>query len=122
MHWCLDKRVVCIEVAGRLDSPEFRAINETLISYLDQGTAPVHLLCDLTHLEFAENAIDVLPGEAISGQHPAFGWIVFYGSQSLQTQNLARLIAQLANVKPRVVLTRNDGFAFLRLQDPTLPM
>jgi hypothetical protein len=125
--WFIAGRVFLVKYRGSFTSEDIQEIGETgILPVLEQATQTVHLLVDVTEMSGIDFSIKDLvhdPRTAKRYLHPYTGQFVYIVSK----QNahyfhlLASFIAQVYNVKTHVCESYEDGLAYLREIDPTLP-
>src|ERR1044071_673666 len=81
--WLEDKRIIYTELIGTLTSQEAQEMSDTHAKFLSEGTAPVHLIVDVTSLDGVPN--NLRQNASMGGylRHPSLGWTVLIGGSVL---------------------------------------
>jgi hypothetical protein len=131
--WYLEGRI--LQVTDCVTEEEWWERDRLLLQYLDEGGKPpcVHLLLDYRALDDAERAVCVrsfrsyseavfarrYPDRRRVSQHYLLGWLLTIDAPG--GHHLAQTVAQVGNIRYRAFDTLEEGVAFLKSVDETLP-
>lgn len=121
LEWSVPRRVILIKVSGDVSLDELRQFNTELIAFLNEGTAPTHLISignDIrrvpTNLMHIRESISYI-------QHPHIGWtIIVQEKPNPLTSFFVSVAMQATGMKLRQVKTLNDALTTLQRIDQTL--
>lgn len=119
VNWEIERRVIWVSGFGNFDMDDARAINAGIINYLDAGTAPVHVLVDLSKVEQVPHDFIQLKNNQSYMEHPKTGWLIMFGADRMLTF-LATLVTQMMRSKIRFLRTEEEARAFLAEVEPEL--
>jgi hypothetical protein len=119
ISWAQDKRIILLNLIGSLDLEDgFKASNDTN-DYINQGTAPVHLVVDMSELKSFPTNITKVNQMNQYLKNPARGWVVVIGGNSL-SNFLVNVLSQVVKFPVTQRPALNDALDFLRKNDATL--
>ncbi len=81
--WIEDKRIIYTELLGTLTSQEAQEMSDTHAKFLNEGTAPVHLIVDVTRLGAVPTSLRQNTSMGGYLRHPSLGWTVLIGGSVL---------------------------------------
>lgn len=120
--WYLENRIILAHVVGDNSLEDFYVINETIIQYLDQGTAPVHLLIDVTELGNIPSNILKVKQAFTYLDHPSIGWSFFIGEMNAIKKFIVSLTTQMSGLDAKTVDTFEEALLALYRVDVTAMM
>src|SRR5262249_44343349 len=120
LSWYVENRVMMVAAQGDYTDEELIALDDQVIKYLDQSTAPlVHMVMDrqeTTHIPSIKSVTMVK-----WPKHPRYGWTLVVGS----TNPFQRFVVALANNffkgRQRNFDSLDEALDFLNHVDSTLP-
>lgn len=119
INWHIPERVIKITGEGALSFEDTDAINTELVSLLEEGTAPVHILLDASHItNIPHDFVKLKSGQTYIG-HANLGWLVMFGADRMMSF-LASLILQMTRSRIRFCHTEAEALAFLQELEPEL--
>jgi hypothetical protein len=98
-----------------LEMVEYDAI---IVEMLDTAPQPVHVLADVTSLEYFPSLGNARQIKSI--HHPNFGWCVLVGNKNPIMKAVTLLVGTLFGNRIQWLATREEAFAFLQRMDNTL--
>lgn len=121
ISWYAPPHVLFVSITGDMDIPSIRALSENLLAELKQGTPPVHILTDVTHMgrypgnvtEF-RNAMQMLTGRFDSN--------ILIGRSSPMLKFIASVISQVSRYELRMVSSLDEALDALSKIDPNLSL
>lgn len=118
--WYLEDRIILAHVVGDNTLEDFRGINTAIIQHLDQGTAPVHLLIDVTELGNIPSNIIKVKQAFTYLDHPSIGWSFFIGEMNAIKKLVVSLTTQMSGLDVKTVDTFEEALLVLRRVDSTI--
>jgi hypothetical protein len=117
--WADEKRIIYTKLSGTLTSQEAQDMSDTHAKYLSEGTAPVHLIVDVTGLSGVPT--NLRQNTSMGGylRHPALGWTVLIGGNVL-VNFMVSVIGQVFKFRYSKRESFEDAIAYLISQDQTL--
>jgi hypothetical protein len=117
--WIEDKRVIHTSLTGTLTSQEAQEMSDAHAKFLNEGTAPVHLIVDVTNLDGVPN--NLRQNASMGGylRHPSLGWTVLIGGNVL-VNFMVSVIGQVFKFRYSKRETLEQALAYLASQDNTL--
>jgi len=117
--WADDKRIIYTKLSGILTSKEAQEMSDTHAKFLSEGTAPVHLVVDVTGLTAVPT--NLRQNTSMGGylRHPSLGWTVLVGGNVL-VNFMVSVIGQVFKFRYSKRETLEDAIAYLVAQDQTL--
>lgn len=123
--WQLKGRLIYVRLSGIVDEVDLRKGNAIVSQYLaESNDYPVHILFDCTEVERITFSVVQVRNELHYLQHPSLGWVVIFGMAGVVErvgEFLTTVIARLTGLQVYSVNTLDEGLAFLRQMDPSLP-
>jgi hypothetical protein len=93
--------------------------NADMITFLDQGTPPIHIILDTTNVKKHPMNVAKLRQASKILDHPAVGWIVLISSNPV-IHFLATVVTQITKSRYRSASSVEEAIPFLREQDQTI--
>lgn len=119
LDWLQEGKVIISRAYGTLTLAELRASMPKHVAMLDSGSAPVHIITDITNLKLSPaNPIEVRDTVSYLN-HASMGWHAFYGSVSLAS-SLINVYSQVMRVRVKVFNTYEQAVKFLEEHDATV--
>ncbi len=119
IEWQTPQKVILVQLSGQVTLESSAAFDADLKPYLDEGTAPTHVIIDFSAAEMtALNPQKVKEGQTFM-QHPNLGWGIIVGANAL-IRFMTSILFQMVQTKARLFDTREEGIAFLYENDPAL--
>lgn len=79
-QWYQENRIVEIVFDGDVTTDGIASYNDVMTSYMEQGSAPVHVIIETSNI----GAINIHPRELLQAtaylKHPNMGWVVLVGA------------------------------------------
>jgi hypothetical protein len=119
MQWFVECRIVQATVQGKFRLEEIREISQSAVQFFEKGTAPIHIVVDITDLELVEFELNLIAQVGMSLKHPALGWWIVYGNENLMYYYV-RTIAGLMRVRFAFTQTLEQAISILKQQDRSL--
>ncbi len=118
--WHTDNRIVDVQVTGDQTMADLRALNTTIMTLLDDGNAPVHMLIDMTEAGDIPSNIREVKQVFTYLDHLALGWSLFIGVSNPLHKLVISLTNQLSGVQASVTSTKSAALEQLRRVDQSL--
>ncbi|MEP7293153.1 MAG: hypothetical protein ABI835_15325 [Chloroflexota bacterium] len=117
--WIEPNRIIRTELSGKLSDQEAKEMSDAHATFLDAGTAPIHLIVDVTRLDAIPINLrqNTSMGEYL--RHPSLGWTVLVGGSTL-VNFMVSVLGQVFHMKQARRDSTPDALAFLAAQDETL--
>jgi SpoIIAA-like len=117
--WADDKRIIYTKLTGTLTAQEAQEMSDTHAKFLSEGTAPVHLVVDVTGLSGVPT--NLRQNTSMGGylRHSALGWTVLIGGNVL-VNFMVSVIGQVFKFRYSKRETLDEALAYLIAQDQTL--
>ncbi|NDJ62854.1 MAG: hypothetical protein GYB67_17165 [Chloroflexi bacterium] len=122
VDWYLPERIMRIQLSEELTIADAEQLSNISPTYINQGTAPVHVLIDALTVEKYPTQIAQLSKVVKSKVDLAhLGWVI-YATRSPLLKFVFSTVTQIAmpNVRLRVYETLDEALAFLVDRDVTL--
>jgi hypothetical protein len=119
LSWHQDKRIIYERLHGTFDLEEVMAASQSTEKHLNEGTAPVHLVVDMSGLKSFPTNITKLNGMISYLKHPSLGWVIVTGGNTLSSF-LVNVLSQVIKFRVAQRPTLELAAEFLRTQDQTL--
>jgi hypothetical protein len=123
VSWYISNRVVLARGYGSVTTEENAESDRQVAALIDQGIAPVHVIIDVT-------TVDDFPFFSASYQKDnvqqflrsnKLGWGVVCGTSNRVVRFVGEVVARLSRINFRMFPTLEEGLAFLKDQDQTVP-
>lgn len=118
--WRVNKRVLHIQYDGNIDKAELMQLNTELQSYIDHGTAPVHVISDHTNMTKIDISLRSIRENLDVMRSKELGWVLVVGADGV-TNFFAQTVTSAFRLKVRMVDSVEDAWDVLRKQDAALP-
>src|SRR5215207_7753219 len=117
--WLQQNRIIRTQLVGKLTEQEAKDMSEAHAKFLDAGTAPVHLIVDVTKLDAIPINLrqNTSMGEYL--RHPSLGWTVLVGGSTL-VNFMVSVLGQVFHMKQARRETVEEALTFLAMQDETV--
>lgn len=117
--WLQENRIIRTQLTGKLTEQEAKEMSDAHARFLDAGTAPIHLVVDVTKLDAIPINLrqNTSMGEYL--RHPSLGWTVLVGGSTL-VNFMVSVLGQVFHMKQARRETLTDAVAFLTAQDETV--
>jgi hypothetical protein len=120
LSWYVENRVMQIINQGELVDQDLSNLDESVIRYIDQSSAPlVHLIVD------HRNGINSPSAKGLTQlnwpKHPRLGWTILIGLKNPFQRFVTVAAANFFKIRLRLVNTMDEGLDFLNDVDSTLP-
>ena len=123
IEWLLEKRVLHVKLFGILadeDSAQIGVINSR---HLQEGTAPVHILVDITGLDKFPISLRQNSQYMDYLKSPALGWVIVVGlSNNMLAKFAVSVISQVIKFHLAQRDSLPDALAYLASHDPSLKL
>ncbi|NDJ62856.1 MAG: STAS/SEC14 domain-containing protein [Chloroflexi bacterium] len=121
--WYLPSRVMLQRYSGTLAPDEITELGQLAAHYIGAGTAPVHILIDITDLErYPTNIKQIVNAVRHDSDTEKIGWVIYINSPNAVVKFMASVATQVLfqNVRLRLFETLDEALAFLLDRDVTL--
>ena len=120
--WYKPDRVAYLELLGEFSLEEMVESSEAIRDqYLEVGTSPVHLVCDLRGLSGHSRDLRAARRAAeIYLNHPSMGWVIVIGMDSPIVKFLLSIISQMTQTDVKTVQSLEEVDMVLRRIDGSL--
>jgi hypothetical protein len=118
-QWLQENRIIRTQLVGKLSEQEAREMSEAHANFLDKGTAPIHLVVDVTKLDSIPINLrqNTSMGEYL--RHPSLGWTVLVGGSTL-VNFMVSVLGQVFHMKQARRESVEEAITFLAMQDETV--
>lgn len=122
VRWFVKNRVVLALGYGKVNRQENDDSDRQVLELLSQGTPPVHVLMDVSHVEdFPQYTMN----ERMSvfqnmANHPNLGWAALCGTTNPIVRFMSAVVTRLTGVRFRLFETFDEGLQFLQEQDDSV--
>jgi hypothetical protein len=113
------KRVIYGRGLGHVTLEDVKEWNDTILSLLEEGIPPIHLVADFTGVISMGVSLLHLRSAMSYVKHPALGWTVTFGNSAV-LNILGRIVADLSHVHFHGFRTKKAALEFLIKQDASL--
>ncbi len=122
VEWLVPQRVVIIEIVGDYSSHD---LNESTLQvrddFLDKGTAPVHLICDVRQITSYPTQIFVIKqASEIYLRHPNMGRLLLVGFDNPLMRFIANAVSQTMRARFQQAESIEQAISSLKVYDETL--
>src|SRR5687767_14970843 len=111
--WLLEQRIIGVRDYGDITLTELRQTNADVIAMLDAGSAPVHLLLDLTALRKFPTLISASANTMSFLHHPALGYVAVWGIRNPILVPILKVIGRIVSVDPQIVDSLEQALRFI---------
>jgi hypothetical protein len=120
LSWYLENRVMQIVNHGDVADQDLFDIDESVIQYIDQSSAPlVHLIVDHRNGNNAPSAKGLT--QLNWPKNPRLGWTILIGLKNPFQRFVTVVAANFFKIRLRLVNTMDEALDFLNEVDSTLP-
>lgn len=100
IEWLIPERVALLTVVGDVDVQDLHEMDAAIVRILDEGTQPVHIICDTSGMGNVPNSVNDLRNSQTYFTHPKLGWLLVIGLNPV-TSFMARVVGNVTkmNVK-----------------------
>ncbi len=121
LQWHIRKRVILLHEIGNVSIEDLRRFNQDLLTYLDEGDAPTHLLSIGENIRQVPTGLMEIRQTATFLQHPNMGWTMIIQEKSNPlTGFIISVATQATGMKLRHVKNITEGLETLMRIDQTL--
>jgi hypothetical protein len=120
IQWLFYPRILHVELYGDLDFDNLQQFNDELVTHLEQGEAPVHVIIDDTNVGKPPLQLGKLKRILPYIQHPSLGWQVGIGTVNPLVNYMAPMLMKLARVSFIRRQTQEEALQALVKQDASL--
>src|SRR5687767_1253747 len=121
VRWLHAPRIVLIHVWDELLLGEIRHGSKEVVRLLDEGTAPVHVVVDVTQMTSFPYSVSEINSAGDFFRHPNLRYLVVHGVKSPTVRIILQLLSAMSSFELRIIDTRHDALAILMELDDTLP-
>ncbi len=118
-QWLEENRIVYTQLIGQLSSAEALEMSAAHENFLKTGSAPVHIVVDLTRMEAIPTNLKQNLSMGSYLRDPALGWVVLIGANVVVNFMLS-VLSQAFHIRYARRESVDDALNFLRTNDPTL--
>ena len=121
LEWHIPRRVLILTVSGDVSLADLERFNSSVISYLEQGIAPVHLVSIGDNIRHVPTNLMQIKAAVTYLQHPNIGWtIIVQEKANSLTGFMVSVAVQATGMKMRQVKTLVDGLETLSRLDQSV--
>ena len=121
LEWHIPKRVLNLIVSGDVSLEDLVRFNKDVLSYLEDGTAPVHLVSIGNNIRRVPTNLMLIKQTVTYLQHPSMGWtIIVQEKANALTGFMVSVAAQATGMKLHQVKNVADGLETLRRLDQSI--
>jgi len=113
IDWYQEGKVILANVQGSVTLDDLGSLQEQVFAYLDNGTAPIHLIVDTTNLGQMPLKLNELRNVTRYMADDRFGWQVIVGGLNPIARMIGSILMQLAGRE--IILVNNMTEAEQRL-------
>jgi hypothetical protein len=119
VQWYLEQRVVLVTLSGHLSMDEILQMHATTGHMVETGSAPVHILVDVTTLQSHPTNIREIAQASGYLSHANMGWAILINPSRI-TQFVVTLVGGVTKVKNKSVHSIEEALKVLHHVDITL--
>lgn len=120
LNWLVDKRVIYLQIAGEYSLETLRQVVPSVKLMVDAGTAPVHVIWDMTGItKMPKNIREPVHELTILKDHPHGGWITMI-SNSVMMRFAGQIATVFLGAKYRSVGSYNEAVETLSRIDQSV--
>ncbi len=120
VEWLVENRVILIQIAGEYDLQTMQQGIQKVKKYVDEGTAPVHVVWDMAGITKMPRDIREPLGELeILRYHPNGGWIVMISS-NVMVRFVGQIATRFLGANFRSVVSYDEAVETISRVDPAL--
>ncbi len=120
LEWYVPKRLILEKAFGDLTVEELVRFNAEVTTMItNEGTAPVHVIADLTKVERYPSSLRDILNTMRQNNPEKVGWMVVVTENPIM-RFVASMIFQMARLRLRIFPTMAQAVAFLNEMDDTL--
>ncbi|MBA3874827.1 MAG: hypothetical protein H0X30_37340 [Anaerolineae bacterium] len=121
LEWHIPRRVLVLTVSGDVSLEELAQFNKAMLSHLEQGIPPVHLVSIGDNIRRVPTSIMLIKQTVTYLQHPNMGWtIIVQEKANPLTGFMVSVAAQATGMKMRQVKNASDGLETLARLDHSI--
>ena len=121
LEWHIARRVLMLTVSGDVSLDELVRFNSEVLTYLEHGTAPVHLVSVGANIRRVPTNLMLIKETVTYLQHPNMGWtIIVQEKANSLTGFMVSVAAQATGMKVHQVKNVADGLETLRRLDQSI--
>ena len=121
LEWHIPGRVLILTVSGDVSLEDLAQFNSAMLSHLDEGTPPVHLVSIGNNIRRVPTSIMLIKQTVTYLQHPNMGWtIIVQEKANPLTGFMLSVAAQATGMKMWQVKNVADGIETLRRLDQSI--
>lgn len=119
-EWLVPKRVIIAHATGQGTREEFHQHNQRMLTLLDDGESPVHVILRNDH--FRPPTPSLSQGMAMLSflRHKRLGWNIMVADDTVSTNYASVLLARLLRVKYQRFTRVGDALDFLKNTDKSV--
>jgi hypothetical protein len=122
--WLLKDRIIYVHLSGTVGEVDLREGNTFISRCLAESNYPVHIQFDCKDVQRITFSVVQIRNELHYLQHPALGWVVIFGMTGVvehMIEFLSTVVTRLTGLQVYSAETSEEGLAFLRRVDSSLP-
>jgi hypothetical protein len=120
IEWYIPDRLIYITVTGKITVADLKALDDTMWTMIESGRPPVHVLTDVTELEYVPGRLVDLRDLYYRLDTSAMGWNLVV-TENRTVRLISSVIGRFRRIRLRTFKTRRAALAFLQNQDSSLP-
>ena len=121
LEWHIARRVLMLTVSGDVSLGELARFNSEVLTYLDNGIAPIHLVSVGANIRRVPTNLMLIKETVTYLQHPNMGWtIIVQEKANSLTGFMVSVAAQATGMKVHQVKNVADGLETLRRLDQSI--
>ncbi|MCU0515018.1 MAG: hypothetical protein MUE40_20880 [Anaerolineae bacterium] len=121
IRWHIENRVIHFHIWDKFTEAEMISSSEEIGQLLAQGTAPIHIICDVNGVTDYPRNIPVIKRSAqVYMNNPAMGWFIYLGFEHPIMRFLSSTIMQVLLKNFKHARSMEHVNEILPLVDPSL--
>jgi hypothetical protein len=121
LSWYLPGRIILCEGDGTIESDEVYTFTQDASAMVASGRPLVHIIFDFRQVQKIASVPQALKTLQKNPPHPDMGWVIFVGKLNPVLTTFFDMVGMLLRLRYRHFDTLEEGLAFLRERDTTLP-
>ena len=123
LEWHMPRRVLILTVSGDVSLEELVQFNTAMLSHLEQGVPPVHLVSLGDNIRRVPTNILLIKQTLTYLQHPNMGWTIIVQEKANSLAGfMVSVAAQATGMKMRQVKNASDGVETLARLDQSISL
>ncbi len=119
--WKFERRIIDVKFSGRVTIEEIEQASHTVVRYIREGQAPVHVVANMIGVEHYPREFGRLAGAIPHLAEKNLGKTILIGSNDRLVQLMVSVIRHAVQIDLRMFDSLEKTLIFLSEADPTLP-